>query len=291
MTVKYLKNLKRQQMTVAVASDPSVLSKYMAGFNECTSEVTRYLNSVDGMTPDVSTRLLGHLASCLQHGSPGVPTAGPSGGTSGNVALQLAAINQHCAHALGMPSTTPLSVLPGMTGMTGMTGSSNGVRLLNPSTVSSTALQTVAASPMQLVSAKLPGGELILVLTNQQSPEAGGVCQPPAAESTSAAGSAAARSSPPKSFLPPTNAAASASCSGAVAMETLTPHSSGLTSHSNNCDKPPDVSPSSNNMAVKKEEGDTSCRAGTEHSDDDEDDSIYEEDNSRETDRSVWRPW
>ena len=61
----------------------------MAGFNECTSEVSKYLNSVDGMTPDVSTRLLGHLASCLQHGSSGVPTAGPSGGTSGNVALQV----------------------------------------------------------------------------------------------------------------------------------------------------------------------------------------------------------
>ena len=61
----------------------------MAGFNECTSEVTKYLNSVDAMTPDVSTRLIGHLASCLQHGTPGGATAGPSGAPAGNMALQV----------------------------------------------------------------------------------------------------------------------------------------------------------------------------------------------------------
>ena len=63
---------------------------------------------------------------------------------------------------------------------------------------------------------------------------------------------------------------------------------------SKNCDRSPDVLPGANNLSVKKEESDTTCRPKIEDSDDDvddEDDSIYEEDNSREPDRTVWRPW
>ncbi|XP_064642532.1 transcription factor HES-4-B-like [Lineus longissimus] len=66
MTVKHLKAMHRQQMSVAMANDPSVVSKYRAGFNECAKEVTRYLNTISGVEPEVRAHLLGHLANCLQ---------------------------------------------------------------------------------------------------------------------------------------------------------------------------------------------------------------------------------
>ncbi|XP_015676215.1 transcription factor HES-1 [Protobothrops mucrosquamatus] len=65
MTVKHLRNLQRAQMTAALNTDPSVLCKYRAGFNECLNEVTRFLSSCEGVNTEVRNRLLGHLAGCL----------------------------------------------------------------------------------------------------------------------------------------------------------------------------------------------------------------------------------
>lgn len=65
MTVKHLRGLQRAQMTAALNTDPSVLGKYRAGFSECMNEVTRFLSTCEGVTTDVRTRLLGHLAGCM----------------------------------------------------------------------------------------------------------------------------------------------------------------------------------------------------------------------------------
>ncbi|XP_056149432.1 transcription factor HES-1-like [Lampris incognitus] len=65
MTVKHLRSLQRLQMTAAVNTDPSILSKYKAGFNECVGEVTRFLSSCEGVNTEVRTRLLSHLAGCM----------------------------------------------------------------------------------------------------------------------------------------------------------------------------------------------------------------------------------
>ncbi|KAM8953750.1 transcription factor HES-1 [Pelodytes ibericus] len=65
MTVKHLRNLQRVQMTAALNTDPSVLGKYRAGFSECMNEVTRFLSTCEGVNTDVRTRLLGHLANCM----------------------------------------------------------------------------------------------------------------------------------------------------------------------------------------------------------------------------------
>lgn len=53
-------------LSVAMATDPNVLTKYRAGFNECAGEVMRYLGSVNGLTDDTRTRVLNHLAMCMQ---------------------------------------------------------------------------------------------------------------------------------------------------------------------------------------------------------------------------------
>lgn len=49
----------------ALGADPAVLGKYRAGFNECLAEVNRFLADCEGVSADVRSRLLGHLAACL----------------------------------------------------------------------------------------------------------------------------------------------------------------------------------------------------------------------------------
>lgn len=65
MTVKHLQNLQRQQMAIAVATDPTVMTKFRSGFNECAAEVARYVNRIDGVDRAVRQRLVGHLRSCV----------------------------------------------------------------------------------------------------------------------------------------------------------------------------------------------------------------------------------
>ncbi|KAM6977168.1 hairy-related 9 isoform 2-T2 [Aplochiton taeniatus] len=64
MTVKHLRNLQRVQIT-ALSADTTVLSKYRAGFNECMSEVTRFLSTSEGVNTEVRSRLLNHLSACM----------------------------------------------------------------------------------------------------------------------------------------------------------------------------------------------------------------------------------
>ncbi|KAK3105227.1 hypothetical protein FSP39_020230 [Pinctada imbricata] len=66
MTVKYLRGIQRQQLSSVIASDPNIVSKYRAGYQECATEVTRYLNSTRNVEPDVKSRLVGHLSECLR---------------------------------------------------------------------------------------------------------------------------------------------------------------------------------------------------------------------------------
>lgn len=65
MTVKHLQDMQRTQMRSAVASDPSVLTKFHSGFKECATEVTRYVSAIDGVDEGVKRRLLGHLTGCM----------------------------------------------------------------------------------------------------------------------------------------------------------------------------------------------------------------------------------
>lgn len=66
LTVKHLRALQRQQAAGAMTSDPSVVSKYRAGFNECAKEVIRYMSSVRDVSDEIKDRVVGHLAGCLQ---------------------------------------------------------------------------------------------------------------------------------------------------------------------------------------------------------------------------------
>lgn len=65
MTVKHLRQLQRQQVTQALSCDPTVVTKYKTGFNECANEVMRYLGSVQGVDGDVRGRLMNHLSGLV----------------------------------------------------------------------------------------------------------------------------------------------------------------------------------------------------------------------------------
>ncbi|CAG2170338.1 unnamed protein product [Oppiella nova] len=65
MTVRHLQSVQRQQMASAISTDPSVLNKYRAGFNECATEVGRYIGRVDGVENTLRQRILNHLNACV----------------------------------------------------------------------------------------------------------------------------------------------------------------------------------------------------------------------------------
>ncbi|CAG2115998.1 unnamed protein product [Medioppia subpectinata] len=65
MTVRHLQSVQRQQMASAISTDPSVLNKYRAGFNECATEVGRYIGRVDGVDNPLRQRILNHLNACV----------------------------------------------------------------------------------------------------------------------------------------------------------------------------------------------------------------------------------
>lgn len=55
-------------MLAAIPVDePSVVRKYQSGFSECASEVNHYLSEMDGLDIGIRTRLLDHLANCVQN--------------------------------------------------------------------------------------------------------------------------------------------------------------------------------------------------------------------------------
>lgn len=143
MTVKYLQSLQRQQMALAVATDPNVLSKYRAGFNECANEVSRFVSRSDyGVEPAIRTRLLNHLSSCLN-----------ALGATTNAAA--AANSVSLVGATGAGAATPLGTpvhiqIPG--GVGGV--SPGGVDLVGG---------------IQLVPSRLPSGEIAFLLPSSQA--------------------------------------------------------------------------------------------------------------------------
>nr|CAD7591665.1 unnamed protein product [Timema genevievae] len=91
MTVKHLQTVQRQQLTVAMTTDPGVLHKFKTGFNECAGEVSRYISRMEGVEAEVKQRLIGHLANCvtgLQQLSPFSFGGGMGGALSAMAALQ-----------------------------------------------------------------------------------------------------------------------------------------------------------------------------------------------------------
>lgn len=64
MTVKHLQSVQRQQLNMAIQSDPTVVHKFKTGFVECAEEVNRYVSQMEGIDSGVRQRLSAHLNNC-----------------------------------------------------------------------------------------------------------------------------------------------------------------------------------------------------------------------------------
>ncbi|XP_022190575.2 uncharacterized protein LOC111048901 isoform X2 [Nilaparvata lugens] len=67
MTVKHLQDVQKRQLSTAMIADPAVLRKFRGGFEECASEVSNYIDSLEGISPGVRRRLAAHLSSCVSN--------------------------------------------------------------------------------------------------------------------------------------------------------------------------------------------------------------------------------
>lgn len=148
MTVKHLQSIQRQQLAVAVATDPAVLHKFKSGFSECATEVNRYINNMDGVETGVKQRLVAHLSGCVTGLQQVAPTFSfPGMSTTGNT------------------STIPLTITQGSSnGVSIHTGPFNGDVNNNQN---SSRIQVPAG--IQLIPSRLPTGELALLVPNSSN--------------------------------------------------------------------------------------------------------------------------
>lgn len=65
MAVKHLQNVQRQQLAMAIATDPSVLRKFKSGFNECADEINNYVSQLEGVDKSLKQRINTHLSKCM----------------------------------------------------------------------------------------------------------------------------------------------------------------------------------------------------------------------------------
>lgn len=73
LAVKYLRNIRGQQISALSAGESSVAARYRDGFSECAQEVDRFLASVSGLGHDTRHRLMSHLATCIKQPPPPPP--------------------------------------------------------------------------------------------------------------------------------------------------------------------------------------------------------------------------
>lgn len=86
MAVKHLQDVQRQQLAIAIASDPTVLRKFKSGFNECATEINKYVTQIEGVDESLRQRINSHLTKCMsgieqvvQISIPGFPFLSGSG--------------------------------------------------------------------------------------------------------------------------------------------------------------------------------------------------------------------
>ncbi|KAK3774814.1 hypothetical protein RRG08_018805 [Elysia crispata] len=160
LTVKHLKNVQRFQTTGVAHGAADAASKYRAGFNECASEVMRYMAESQGVDAEARTRILAHLASLLSplNSSPTPILPAPSVPTPSTLAAQT-------------PSSTAATTISNNINNITVDSESrlrdsppSAFQAPDPSNIS---VATSQASGLQLVSTSLPGGQVALVLAPQ----------------------------------------------------------------------------------------------------------------------------
>lgn len=142
MAVKHLQNVQRQQLALAMATDSSVLRKFKTGFNECATEIDRYMNQIDGVDNAMKQRVASHLQKCI------------------NGMEQVAQLN--------FPG---FSSMPFLSGGTSFTAPTNQTQLETSNNVGDQNNNPRIQIPqgIQLIPSRLPSGELALLLPNSNN--------------------------------------------------------------------------------------------------------------------------
>ncbi|XP_045474418.1 protein deadpan-like [Harmonia axyridis] len=65
MAVKHLQNIQRQQLAIAMATNPSAVRKFRAGFDDCADEIDKCLNQLEGVGDNLKQGLSSHLRKCM----------------------------------------------------------------------------------------------------------------------------------------------------------------------------------------------------------------------------------
>jgi len=150
MTVRYLRSMRNQNVTACMnANDPNTVARYRAGYNECASEMTRYLMSLDGLDPQVRARLLAHLASFC---TPCGPLIKPTMTTTERL------------QQLQQPQAI---TIPGITQPMGPTSFTTNVFTAKQTEISPGSL--LNATQFQIIPAQLANGKIAAVLVQSQN--------------------------------------------------------------------------------------------------------------------------
>lgn len=146
MTVKHLQTIQRNQIAIAVQNDPSVIHKFKAGFSDCTDEVSRYINRMEGVDSGVKNRLLNHLNNCVGVQTQITPYTHLTGTNS----------YRSSTNILGNAGGAVSSILP------------NSSSIPLPQDVNNNGAR-IQVGGVHLIPSRLPTGELALVMPNSSN--------------------------------------------------------------------------------------------------------------------------
>ena len=133
------------------------MGKFRLGYTECASEVARYLSSVDGLSPEVHTRLMNHLSGNCQRLSQ-APEPTMTSQPSQPIRIQI-------------PMATQASALPGATVQTVMAPSTTlPQQISRVSPVSAQPAQYVTGAFHVIPHATMTSPEMTVIMPNNVSP-------------------------------------------------------------------------------------------------------------------------
>lgn len=188
--------------SAVASSDPSVLTKYRLGFNECASEVTRFLGTLETCDVDLRARLLNHLANCMVNSSsPEVsPVSTCSVSTSSLASTPVRPPQSSTASTCSSPSPPPL-ITPKIETAQSSQEVNNNVHSVVSSSLPQQLQMTKIFSGLQVIPTKMNSGEIAFVLptnvlSNSQTPNYVIPVYSPPSASTSFAPTAATVTAP-----------------------------------------------------------------------------------------------
>ncbi|XP_068146436.1 protein deadpan isoform X1 [Drosophila tropicalis] len=146
MTVKHLQSVQRQQLNMAIQTDPSVVQKFKTGFVECAEEVNRYVSQLDGIDVGVRQRLSAHLNNCANSLEQIGSMSNFQNGYRGQIPN-----NSLFATAAGAAATPLFPSLP---------------QDLNNNSTRTDAAPAIQMGGLQLIPSRLPSGEFALIMPN-----------------------------------------------------------------------------------------------------------------------------